>query len=202
MSSIFIRKLSLIYHPDQTNRDSLALLESCLFVVCLDEPSSLELRDTNRALLMLHGGGRQKNGANRWYDKSMQVGFLPPPSKTSASISAVTWVLPLLSVRDRTGRSVRRRMRAFGFRGNRDGSVLGTCDEIQVRWTEHSAVSAEVEEDYCYSAEPGACQKRPRRPASEICPLQEGCSGNLTLKSTRSYQHLETDWTGEANLNA
>ncbi|TNN03452.1 hypothetical protein fugu_000481 [Takifugu bimaculatus] len=57
---------------DQTNRDSLALLESCLFVVCLDEPSGLELRDTNRALLMLHGGGRQKNGANRWYDKSMQ----------------------------------------------------------------------------------------------------------------------------------
>lgn len=85
--------LSLIYHPDQTNRDSLALLESCLFVVCLDEPSGLELRDTNRALLMLHGGGRQKNGANRWYDKSMQVGFLHPPSKTSASISAVTWVL-------------------------------------------------------------------------------------------------------------
>uniref|UniRef100_A0A8C9XEA7 Choline O-acetyltransferase n=1 Tax=Sander lucioperca TaxID=283035 RepID=A0A8C9XEA7_SANLU len=57
---------------DQTNRDSLALIESCLCVVCLDEPSGLEPRDTNRALLMLHGGGREKNGANRWYDKSMQ----------------------------------------------------------------------------------------------------------------------------------
>uniref|UniRef100_G3ND37 Choline O-acetyltransferase n=1 Tax=Gasterosteus aculeatus aculeatus TaxID=481459 RepID=G3ND37_GASAC len=57
---------------DQTNRDSLALIESCLCVVCLDEPSGLEPRDTNRALMMLHGGGREKNGANRWYDKSMQ----------------------------------------------------------------------------------------------------------------------------------
>ncbi|XP_022598040.1 choline O-acetyltransferase-like [Seriola dumerili] len=57
---------------DQTNRDSLALIESCLCVVCLDEPSGLMPSDTNRALLMLHGGGRDKNGANRWYDKSMQ----------------------------------------------------------------------------------------------------------------------------------
>ncbi|KAL6094877.1 chat [Pungitius sinensis] len=57
---------------DQTNRDTLALIESCLCVVCLDEPSGLEPRDTNRALLMMHGGGREKNGANRWYDKSMQ----------------------------------------------------------------------------------------------------------------------------------
>ena len=61
-------------HPDQTNRDSLALIENSLCVVCLDEPSGLVQSDTNRALLMLHGGGREKNGANRWYDKSMQVG--------------------------------------------------------------------------------------------------------------------------------
>lgn len=60
---------------DQTNRDSLALIESCMCVLCLDEPSGLEARDTTRALLMLHGGGREKNGANRWYDKSMQVGL-------------------------------------------------------------------------------------------------------------------------------
>ncbi|XP_020501419.2 choline O-acetyltransferase [Labrus bergylta] len=57
---------------DQTNRDSLALMESCVCVVCLDEPCGLQPRDTNRALMMLHGGGREKNGANRWYDKSMQ----------------------------------------------------------------------------------------------------------------------------------
>lgn len=58
---------------DQTNRDSLALIESCICVVCLDEAISLEPNDTNRALMMLHGGGREKNGANRWYDKSMQI---------------------------------------------------------------------------------------------------------------------------------
>uniref|UniRef100_A0A672YGH9 Choline O-acetyltransferase n=1 Tax=Sphaeramia orbicularis TaxID=375764 RepID=A0A672YGH9_9TELE len=57
---------------DPTNRDSLALIESCLCLVCLDEPSGLDPSDTNRALLMLHGGGRDRNGANRWYDKSMQ----------------------------------------------------------------------------------------------------------------------------------
>uniref|UniRef100_A0A667X5S6 Choline O-acetyltransferase n=1 Tax=Myripristis murdjan TaxID=586833 RepID=A0A667X5S6_9TELE len=57
---------------DPTNRKSLEVIESCLFVVCLDEPSGLEPSDTNRALLMLHGGGREKNGANRWYDKPMQ----------------------------------------------------------------------------------------------------------------------------------
>ncbi|XP_072229350.1 choline O-acetyltransferase-like [Leuresthes tenuis] len=57
---------------DSINRDSLALIESCVCVVCLDEPCGLQPSDTNRALMMLHGGGREKNGANRWYDKSMQ----------------------------------------------------------------------------------------------------------------------------------
>ncbi|XP_056433571.1 choline O-acetyltransferase-like [Gadus chalcogrammus] len=57
---------------DPTNRASLALMESCVCVVCLDEPTKLEPSDTNRALLLLHGGGRDMNGGNRWYDKSMQ----------------------------------------------------------------------------------------------------------------------------------
>ncbi|XP_077482458.1 choline O-acetyltransferase b [Stigmatopora argus] len=57
---------------DQTNKDSLALFETCMCVLCLDEASGRKPTDTNRALLMLHGGGREKNGANRWYDKSMQ----------------------------------------------------------------------------------------------------------------------------------
>ncbi|XP_061765546.1 choline O-acetyltransferase-like [Nerophis ophidion] len=61
-----------ILTKDQTNRDSLGLIESCLCVLCLDEASGMKPSDTNRALLMLHGGGREKNGANRWYDKSMQ----------------------------------------------------------------------------------------------------------------------------------
>lgn len=50
-------------------------MESSLCVVCLDEPGGLESGDGNRALLMLHGGGCKTNGANRWYDKSLQVGL-------------------------------------------------------------------------------------------------------------------------------
>ncbi|XP_028990285.1 choline O-acetyltransferase-like [Betta splendens] len=57
---------------EQMNRDSLALMETCACVLCLDEPGGPEPSDTNRALMMLHGGGPDKNGANRWYDKSMQ----------------------------------------------------------------------------------------------------------------------------------
>lgn len=58
---------------DSTNRDSLDMIERCLCLVCLDEPCGMDLSDTNRAMMMLHGGGKEKNGGNRWYDKPMQV---------------------------------------------------------------------------------------------------------------------------------
>uniref|UniRef100_A0A2K6F541 Choline O-acetyltransferase n=3 Tax=Propithecus coquereli TaxID=379532 RepID=A0A2K6F541_PROCO len=57
---------------DSTNRDSLDMIERCICLVCLDAPGGLEPSDTNRALQLLHGGGCGKNGANRWYDKSLQ----------------------------------------------------------------------------------------------------------------------------------
>uniref|UniRef100_A0A4W4GZ54 Choline O-acetyltransferase n=1 Tax=Electrophorus electricus TaxID=8005 RepID=A0A4W4GZ54_ELEEL len=57
---------------DPVNRESLELIEQCVCVVCLDEPTGVEPTDSNRALFMLHGGSEDKNGANRWYDKSMQ----------------------------------------------------------------------------------------------------------------------------------
>ncbi|XP_072312746.1 choline O-acetyltransferase-like [Eucyclogobius newberryi] len=58
---------------DPVNRASLDLLESSLCLVCLDEPCSpLDQSDSSRAATMLHGGGAERNGANRWYDKSMQ----------------------------------------------------------------------------------------------------------------------------------
>ncbi|XP_055085775.1 choline O-acetyltransferase-like [Periophthalmus magnuspinnatus] len=58
---------------DPVNRTSLDLIESSLCLVCLDEPCSpLDQSDSSRAAMMLHGGGAEKNGANRWYDKSMQ----------------------------------------------------------------------------------------------------------------------------------
>lgn len=58
---------------DSTNRDSLDMIERCICLVCLDAPGGVELSDTHRALQLLHGGGYSKNGANRWYDKSLQV---------------------------------------------------------------------------------------------------------------------------------
>ncbi|XP_028649257.1 choline O-acetyltransferase [Erpetoichthys calabaricus] len=57
---------------DSTNRDSLDMIERCICLVCLDEPTMLEPTDTNHALQMLHGGGVDKNSGNRWYDKPMQ----------------------------------------------------------------------------------------------------------------------------------
>ncbi|XP_029466559.1 choline O-acetyltransferase [Rhinatrema bivittatum] len=57
---------------DSTNRDSLDMIERCMCLVCLDVPSGEELSDTNMALQLLHGGGYDKNGGNRWYDKPMQ----------------------------------------------------------------------------------------------------------------------------------
>ncbi|XP_030425741.1 choline O-acetyltransferase [Gopherus evgoodei] len=61
-----------ILMKDSTNRDSLDMIERCICLVCLDGPSGVELNDTNMALQLLHGGGYDKNGANRWYDKPMQ----------------------------------------------------------------------------------------------------------------------------------
>ena len=58
---------------ESTNRDALDMIERCLCLVCLDQSSGLDLTDTSRAKLMLHGGGGAKNGGNRWYDKPMQV---------------------------------------------------------------------------------------------------------------------------------
>ncbi|KAG8551810.1 hypothetical protein GDO81_004281 [Engystomops pustulosus] len=57
---------------DSTNRDSLDMIERCMCLVCLDAPTGLELNEANRALQLLHGGGYDKNGGNRWYDKPMQ----------------------------------------------------------------------------------------------------------------------------------
>ncbi|XP_067285672.1 choline O-acetyltransferase-like [Pseudorasbora parva] len=57
---------------DLVNRESLELMERCVCVVCLDGPAGLEPSDANRAELILHGGGPERNGANRWYDKPLQ----------------------------------------------------------------------------------------------------------------------------------
>ncbi|KAL2078275.1 hypothetical protein ACEWY4_025960 [Coilia grayii] len=66
-----------ILMKDATNRETLDAMERSLCLVCLDEASAsggggADLTDSERAMLMLHGGGHGRNGANRWYDKPMQ----------------------------------------------------------------------------------------------------------------------------------
>lgn len=65
--------VSNLCQTDPVNRESVELMERCVCVVCLDDPTGLEPSDAHRAELMLHGGGPDKNGANRWYDKPLQV---------------------------------------------------------------------------------------------------------------------------------
>ncbi|KAK1791702.1 hypothetical protein P4O66_013681, partial [Electrophorus voltai] len=57
---------------DSTNRDSLDMIERSVCVVCLDESCGIEPSATNRAMMMLHGGGADRSGGNRWYDKPLQ----------------------------------------------------------------------------------------------------------------------------------
>lgn len=73
---------------DAVNRASLSAIEGCMFILCLDksmplsfnhqqsvDETSKNLRDdTSLALQMLHGHGASHNAANRWFDKTLQVG--------------------------------------------------------------------------------------------------------------------------------
>jgi choline O-acetyltransferase len=81
----FNTNLAFIF-VDSTNRDSLDTIERCIFVLCLDkgipisfnhqnsiDETNKNLRDdVSLAFQMLHGMGTNLNGANRWYDKTMQ----------------------------------------------------------------------------------------------------------------------------------
>ncbi|XP_013386300.1 choline O-acetyltransferase isoform X1 [Lingula anatina] len=71
---------------DSTNRDSLDMIERCIFILSLDkgiplsfnhqnsiDETSMNLRDdVSLACQMLHGMGSKLNSANRWFDKTMQ----------------------------------------------------------------------------------------------------------------------------------
>ena len=72
---------------DPVNLESLATIERCIFVLCLDraipisfnhqrsvDETSGNLRDDVSLILqMLHGHGSKVNSCNRWFDKTMQV---------------------------------------------------------------------------------------------------------------------------------
>ncbi|CAF0831034.1 unnamed protein product [Rotaria sp. Silwood1] len=72
---------------DALNRDSLDLIERCIFIVCLDQSEANDLDENddfvnfNNAVKrdfvslgeqILHGGKTMFNASNRWYDKTMQ----------------------------------------------------------------------------------------------------------------------------------
>ncbi|XP_078659221.1 choline O-acetyltransferase-like isoform X3 [Branchiostoma floridae x Branchiostoma belcheri] len=57
---------------ESTNRDSLDMIERCIFVLCLDEGVCCDKTDLNLACQMLHGNGSHSNTPNRWFDKTMQ----------------------------------------------------------------------------------------------------------------------------------
>ncbi|CAH1246488.1 CHAT [Branchiostoma lanceolatum] len=59
---------------DSTNRDSLDMIERCIFVLCLDEGVCCDKTDLTLACQMLHGNGSHSNTPNRWFDKTMQDG--------------------------------------------------------------------------------------------------------------------------------
>ena len=76
-----------LLRADSVNRDSLDLIERCIFVLCLDNPTPLSFNHQNSidetemnkrdnvslASQMLHGLGPKVNSCNRWFDKTMQV---------------------------------------------------------------------------------------------------------------------------------
>ncbi|XP_035671417.1 choline O-acetyltransferase-like [Branchiostoma floridae] len=57
---------------DSTNRDSLDMIERCIFVLCMDEGVCCDKTDLTLACQMLHGNGSHSNTPNRWFDKTMQ----------------------------------------------------------------------------------------------------------------------------------
>ena len=73
------------------NRESLNLIETCIFVICLDDSIPLSFNhqtsidetntgfrdDVSMATQMLHGFGTKVNSCNRWFDKTMQVSPIP-----------------------------------------------------------------------------------------------------------------------------
>lgn len=78
---------------DDVNKQSIEEIETCYFIVCLDDPLpgqhfnspynqkkrnvgrhwTNDRDETNMMHQMLHGGGSSFNTGNRWFDKTLQV---------------------------------------------------------------------------------------------------------------------------------
>ena len=73
---------SLLSLSDPVNRQSLEVVETAMFTLCLDRahPQAAEphvpLQDPHIAIMAkrcLHGNGTQHNSGNRWFDSAGQV---------------------------------------------------------------------------------------------------------------------------------
>lgn len=61
------------------NRMNLELISRALCILCLDEGGGDRAdtdADTNAMLRAMHGAGTRHHSANRWFDKTVQVGVL------------------------------------------------------------------------------------------------------------------------------
>lgn len=64
---------------DKLNKESLEDIERSLAILCLDRAAGLpqcsspDARRNLAAAQTIHGGGPASNGANRWFDKTIQV---------------------------------------------------------------------------------------------------------------------------------
>jgi len=87
---------------DKTNRDNLDAMERCIYVLCLDssaptssfsagsqgdasvsedKPQQQQQQQRRRSEVtvaeqMIHGHGSRANGANRWFDNTLQVKYV------------------------------------------------------------------------------------------------------------------------------
>ena len=75
--SMFGQNELLLFLVSDSNKEMLSTIEKCLFVLCLDQPihnlSDKSVSHQDMFKQMVTGHGCNRNGGNRWFDKTIQV---------------------------------------------------------------------------------------------------------------------------------